>query len=293
MTPSFSLPPLNDGRRASHLDLSRRATGETPAGETEPGPDAWWLASLDAARTQVEPFDFEVLRARAARLAVDPPPPVPAAARPVWRWLGMGLALLGASVVLVAPPGRSPGGLLGAHDPPTTGESAATEGLKGGLPHRDPKQDPGTELTVPTLGALGAVSTGSPGELSFVVQRDGKRVRGGQNTVLQDGDLIAFRCFAAQFEEVVLTRVAADGTVSPLDPVRGYTPYPLQRYQRVDIEGYEQVSLPLEPLVVAFFGPWAEAQIRAAVGSAWAAGGADTLVEWADRADNIDTIQLR
>lgn len=294
MTPtspeSSPLPPLNDGRRVSHLELARHVTGERRLDglvddTVLEGP---WLQGLERTRAQVEPFDFEVLRARAARLEARAPRleerPAPVA-RPARRWFGllMSLAVLAGAAVIVP-----------RVAPPEPGPVASAEGLKGAsLPIRGPEHAPSTQEANPTLGAMAIGTSGGPGELSFVLQRDGKRVRGGRNTSLQDGDLIAFRCYAAQYEEVTLARISADGTVSPLDPAHGYTPLPLDRYQRVEIEGYEQVTLPIEPIVAAFFGPWNEATIRQFVQAAWATGGAEAFVDLADTADNIDAIQLR
>ena len=54
---------INDGRRPSHFELARRATGET-TGEI---PDDF-RAALDSAKARVRPFDWEVLSKHAARL---------------------------------------------------------------------------------------------------------------------------------------------------------------------------------------------------------------------------------
>ena len=70
---------INDGRRPSHLELARRATGET-TGEI---PDDF-RAALDSAKARVRPFDWEVLSKHAARIEDEP---VAARARPrPWLW---------------------------------------------------------------------------------------------------------------------------------------------------------------------------------------------------------------
>jgi hypothetical protein len=58
---------INDGRRPSHFELARRATGET-TGEI---PDDF-RAALDSAKARVRPFDWEVLSKHAARLSDEP-----------------------------------------------------------------------------------------------------------------------------------------------------------------------------------------------------------------------------
>lgn len=82
---------INPGTRPSRLVLARHATGELPGGEPDPTDTAGaaearaWRAGLDATRDRIEPFDFEVLRARSERLADTP---VAALRAPVWRrWL--------------------------------------------------------------------------------------------------------------------------------------------------------------------------------------------------------------
>lgn len=71
---------INDGRRPSHFELARRATGET-TGEI---PDDF-RAALESAKARVRPFDWEVLSKHAARLGEEPAAAARVLARP-WLW---------------------------------------------------------------------------------------------------------------------------------------------------------------------------------------------------------------
>jgi len=96
---------INPGTRPSRLLLARHATGEL-SGDTSPSsPDtagaAAWRAGLDANRPRVEPFDMEVLRARAARLEDTTEPRTRPA--PAWRrWLLLAPVLAVAMAVFLA-----------------------------------------------------------------------------------------------------------------------------------------------------------------------------------------------
>jgi hypothetical protein len=91
---------INDGRRPSHFELARRATGET-AGEI---PDDF-RAALDSAKTRVRPFDWEVLSKHAARIDEEP---VAARARPrPWLWTLVPTLVAAMALVILAPTERS------------------------------------------------------------------------------------------------------------------------------------------------------------------------------------------
>lgn len=92
---------INDGKRPSHFELARRATGET-TGEI---PDDF-RAALDSAKLQVRPFDWEVLSKHAARIDEEP---VAARARPrPWLW-ALFPTLVAAMALLVLVPTQQSG----------------------------------------------------------------------------------------------------------------------------------------------------------------------------------------
>jgi hypothetical protein len=97
---------INPGTRPSRLTLARHATGETSVDVSDVS-SREFLAALEAERARVEPFDFELIRARAARLEDAPvagrlPTPLP-----WWRRLALVAPLLAmaAAAVLVLRPG--------------------------------------------------------------------------------------------------------------------------------------------------------------------------------------------
>lgn len=100
---------INPGARPSRLALGRHATGEAVVDTSAPTSQAF-LAALEAERARVEPFDFEVLRARAARLD-ERPTAAPAPATPWWRrvWFAVPvLAVAAAAVVALRVPTERP-----------------------------------------------------------------------------------------------------------------------------------------------------------------------------------------
>jgi hypothetical protein len=89
---------INPGTRPSRLELGRHATGEVDLGI---GPNPY-LDALNAERARVEPFDFEILRARAERIA-DPAPTRPTV--PWWRRMQLFVPVLAlAAAALVFTP---------------------------------------------------------------------------------------------------------------------------------------------------------------------------------------------
>lgn len=90
---------INPGTRPSRLTLARHATGETSIDVSNVSHQAW-LASLEAERARVEPFDFESIRARSERL-VDPPVRSAPVASPWWRRLFVAVPLLAMAVALL------------------------------------------------------------------------------------------------------------------------------------------------------------------------------------------------
>ncbi|MEY3213569.1 MAG: hypothetical protein RIT28_4050 [Pseudomonadota bacterium] len=93
---------LNDGTRPSRLALARAATGETAP---QSGPEALaYAAELQDAEASLAPFDWEILRAAAARVDDERPAPAPAPATPWWRRFGLVLApaLAVAAALLIA-----------------------------------------------------------------------------------------------------------------------------------------------------------------------------------------------
>lgn len=96
---------LNDGTRPSRLALALAATGETAP---QSGPEALaFAAELQEAEASLAPFDWEILRAAAARVEDERPVSAPAQAPPWWRRLGLvlapALAVAAALVVAVLP----------------------------------------------------------------------------------------------------------------------------------------------------------------------------------------------
>ena len=87
---------INDGRRPSHFELARRATGES-AGEV---PDDF-KAALESAKARVRPFDWDVLSKHAARIEEEP---VAARARPrPWLWTLVPTLIAAMALVVLAP----------------------------------------------------------------------------------------------------------------------------------------------------------------------------------------------
>jgi hypothetical protein len=96
---------LNDGSRPSRLALALAATGETPP---QPGPEALaFAAELQEAEATLAPFDWEILRAAAARVEDERPARAVAEAPPWWRRFGLllapALAVAAALIVAVLP----------------------------------------------------------------------------------------------------------------------------------------------------------------------------------------------
>ncbi len=88
---------INDGRRPSHFELARRATGET-AGEI---PDEF-AAALESAKSRVRPFDWEVLTKHAARIDEEPAAARTRAPRP-WLWTLVPTLAAAIALVVLAP----------------------------------------------------------------------------------------------------------------------------------------------------------------------------------------------
>lgn len=274
------LPALNPGDRPSRLDLARHATGET----TLAGPvDEVWLRELEAERARVEPFDWEILRARAARLPDEAPAPAPAAPRSSWFAPLLALLVAATAAVAVLPQAVAPAPEEGLKGPPSSG---------GGIAIPPGKRDP--EAIAPAdLSAAGGPVLGDVGTLGYLVQRGDKRLRGTRSLVLEAGDLVSFRCYSARYREVTLVTVDADGTVAPLDPDVGLAPVPLEPGQRVPLDAHFVVSPPIPPAVLAFFGEWTVDRIRATVKEATTDAGIDGLTELDDAADDIALVTLR
>jgi hypothetical protein len=93
---------INDGRRPSHLELARRATGET----TGDVPDDF-RAALDAAKERVPPFDWEVLSKHAARIGEEPAAKAKAP-RP-WLWTLLPTLVAAVALVVLMPTGNQNG----------------------------------------------------------------------------------------------------------------------------------------------------------------------------------------
>ena len=90
---------LNDGTRPSRLALALAATGETAP---QTGPEALaFAAELQDAEASLAPFDWEILRAAAARGEDEHPASAPAQATPPW-WRRFGLLLAPALAVAAA-----------------------------------------------------------------------------------------------------------------------------------------------------------------------------------------------
>lgn len=92
---------INDGSRPSKLAMARVLTGETSGDTSRDAVDVSFLDAVEAERARVDPFDFEILRARAHRLE-EAPPTRPARSR-LW-WFVPVLALAAALFLVVRPP---------------------------------------------------------------------------------------------------------------------------------------------------------------------------------------------
>ena len=78
--------PINDGSRPSRLSLGRQLSGEIPREESVALEE--FAAEVDAARADLDPFDWRVLQAAAQRVRERPLPRRIAAPVPPWRrWL--------------------------------------------------------------------------------------------------------------------------------------------------------------------------------------------------------------
>lgn len=279
--PPSDAPALNPGDRPSRLDLARHATGEN----TLAGPvDAVWLRELEAERARLEPFDWEILRARAARLPDEALAPAPAPARASWFAPLLALLVAAAAALAIVPQAVGPApeedGLKG---PPSSG---------GGI--SAPRGRSGPEAIAPAdLSATGAPLLGAVGTLGYVVQRGERRLRGTRSLVLEAGDLVSFRCYSARYREVTLVTVDVDGTVAPLDPDVGLAPVPLEPGQRVPLDAHFVVAPPIPPVVLAFFGEWTVDRIHATVKEATTDAGIDGLTELDDAADDVALVTLR
>lgn len=113
----------NEGQRPSRLTLARAAAGELPPLE---GPEAQaFAAEVEEADSLVEPFDWEVLRAAAARVE-EPRAPRPAPLRRRW-WVPL-LALAAALLLIIRPPASDPGSTNRAKGGPDLGFWALSGG---------------------------------------------------------------------------------------------------------------------------------------------------------------------
>lgn len=296
MTPdpgtSGPLPPLNGGERPSRLDLARHATGEI---RLEGPLDEAWLRALEAERPRVEGFDWEILSKRAARLSDEPlPAAAPAQGWPVLRLLGLALAAFAFVLVMLPDLVRRPSP---GEDGPTATE-AAEDGLKGpppggrGMTAPPGVPDAGQVERTSVAGAANALPEADVGTLSWYVQRGDRQLRGTRSLALVDGDQVGFRLFAARYHSVVLAQVDAAGAVAPLDSQRGFTPLAIEPMQKAPLPVHFVVRPPVAVTVVAFFGEWTEARVRATVEEAWSTGGAAALRDLADDADDIAMVSL-
>ncbi|MFT5684869.1 MAG: hypothetical protein ACI8RZ_005814 [Myxococcota bacterium] len=87
---------INDGTRASHLTLDRRATGELEGEVPQAHRDV-----LAAAKARVAPFDFEILRAASHRVAQENAAQRVAAPAPARRWWSLLLPVLAAVTTML------------------------------------------------------------------------------------------------------------------------------------------------------------------------------------------------
>jgi hypothetical protein len=128
---------FNDGSRPSHLELARRATGESQ-GEVPPE----FQKALDAAKSRVHPFDWEILSKHAARLETEGTR-VPAKRR-LWLWSLVPTLVAAVALLVLAPTGLE--------------SSTRTKGGAFLIPHVTYHVQRGTDVF--PEGALGAVRAG-------------------------------------------------------------------------------------------------------------------------------------
>jgi hypothetical protein len=215
---------INPGTRPSRLALARHATGEAPLPSPDPTTQRW-LAGLAAERARMEPFDFEVLRARAARLADEPPARREAAAPPWYRrvWLAVPLLAFAAAAVIAV---RAPDGDCGPGDLPCNR-------IKGDV------------------------------DLGFFVLRDGRVYPGDPGERLRAGDRVQFT-YRAPYASVVLLSVDGLGRLTVYYPEAGERGVAIVPGERHVLDGSILLDdAPGPEVFLAFFGEaWTVSRAR-------------------------------
>ncbi|MCB9679544.1 MAG: hypothetical protein H6737_30845 [Alphaproteobacteria bacterium] len=252
------IPDPNDGNRPSHLTLARFATGELSAGEAAEveqyvaaHPEARaHLDAIEAARSEVRPFDLAALRARAATVPGEAGA-TPAPANDNRGFYALVPVLLLAAVALLA----------------------AWPVLMGGPADR--AVDP-TYTGIRGTGALEVYHLEAEGLSRY------------DHRALGEGDVVGFKVDPAQHAGVVLLSVDGSGQVSVYWPASGDAPEPLAGSGMVALPGTVVLDgAPGPEIFVAVFDT-SVADARADAERAWQAGGANGLRDWAKAKSEVD-----
>lgn len=251
--PSRSLR-LNDGSRPSRLELDARATGERDG----PVPPAHQEA-LAAARSQMPPFDWAILQARAHQIAQQPipiPPPPLSPPIPWWRqWLSLPL-LLPVAVAALA--------LALVVVKPATEMGSRTRGIQA----------------VPEA------------YLETFVLRDGVGQPWSPEVRLSAGDRVQFAYDAqGQGETLVLLSMDGEGVLSVFWPESGDVPVAAVPMGRTLLEGSVELDDADGPEVfVAVFGAQSVSAASDQVWARWQAAGVAGLQALDDASPEVAVV---
>jgi len=284
------LPPINDGRRPSRLDLARHATGEL---HLSPPPSDAWLRTLEAERARTPAFDMAILSAHAERLVDDPPRP-PRRSFFSWPRIAMVLLSVGAVVAVTAKPAPPPTSVAASED---------LDGVKGSGQRKGDTEYHRTieKVEKETLSTTTAATSGGAGTdddlpdvalMRVLIERGGKVMKGRHDNELAGGDLVGFRCFSAAFDRVTLVAVDAAGAISAPEGGEALTPTPLRVNEKQDLDFHFAVTPPVDATILAFFGEWTATDIRATVEKEWSSGGVAALDRLAEAHPDIEMATL-
>ena len=247
---------INTGSRPSRLALARHATGEArlPDALVAQPDAAAFLASLEAERARVEPFDFEVLRARSERLGDEAPPT--SATAPWWRrtWFAAPVLALAAALFAVRAP-----------DPAARPPADATDAAASTPPESGPNRLKGEA------------------DLGFYVLRGDRVYPGDPSETFRAGDRLQFT-YRGPYSSLVLLSVDGDGRLTVFYPEAGERGVPLVPGDRHVLDGSIVLDdAPGPEVFLGFFGDgWTVSRAREAALAAYASGGAAALVALAD-----------